>query len=145
MDLKEYEVIGSELERHWYYIAKGRAMRAMLGRVRVGEVLDVGAGSGVFSRQLLDAGVCQGALCIDKGYREDRTEMHNARPIRFARELDEPPPSLVLFMDVLEHVDDDVGLLRQYTEPMPAGGRILVSGRNDGLDQRVNLLFVSVH
>lgn len=30
-------------------------------------------------------------------------------------------------MDVLEHVDDDVGLLRQYSETLPADGWVLIT------------------
>ena len=60
MDLKEEAILGAAIGSHWYYVAKGRALCAMLGGIRVPEVLDVGAGSGVFSRQLLDAGVCSG-------------------------------------------------------------------------------------
>lgn len=127
MDLKEEAILGEVIGSHWYYVAKGRALCAMLGGLRVPEVLDVGAGSGVFSRQLLDAGVCQRALCVDPGYPKERTERYRGREIEFTRSVGRVSQRLLLMMDVLEHVDDDVDLLRSYTEPMPADGRVLIT------------------
>src|SRR5688572_5239911 len=72
MDLKEQDILGPDIGRHWYYVSKGRALRALLGRAKVPEVLDVGAGSGVFARQLLAAGVCDRAVCVDPNYVEER-------------------------------------------------------------------------
>jgi SAM-dependent methyltransferase len=127
MDLKEEAILGEAIGSHWYYVAKGRALGAMLGRIRVPEVLDVGAGSGVFSRQLLDAGVCERALCVDPGYPEERRERYHGHEIEFRRSVERVPQNLVLMMDVLEHVDDDVGLLRSYGQRMPGNGRVLIT------------------
>lgn len=127
MDLKEEEVLGSAIQTHWYYVAKGKAMRQFLGEVKSNEVLDVGAGSGIFSRQLLDAGICGSATCVDPFYSAEREENHNGKLIRFVRQVENVPQNLILMMDVLEHVDDDAGLLSQYAGRMPAGGRVLIT------------------
>jgi 2-polyprenyl-3-methyl-5-hydroxy-6-metoxy-1,4-benzoquinol methylase len=66
MDLKEEEILGEKIFEHWYYVSKGRAMLDFLGKgTAVKEILDVGAGSGIFSKQLLDKGVCSSAVCLD--------------------------------------------------------------------------------
>ena len=44
MDLKELEILGDRVDRHWYYRAKASAMRRMLRGTGFAEVLDVGAG-----------------------------------------------------------------------------------------------------
>lgn len=115
MDVKEAAILGNSAGAHWYYAAKGRALLQFLKGLRVDTVLDVGAGSGVFARQLLDAGVCQRAVCVDPAYSSERVERYNGHEIRFARAAGDAPAELILMMDVLEHVDDDVGLLRRTT------------------------------
>ena len=127
MDVKEEAVLGPDIGDHWYYVSKGRALRSMLGRASFDEVLDVGAGSGVFTRQLLDAGTARRGVCVDPGYETDRRETHHGHEISFVRGVDEVTQSLILMMDVLEHVDDDLALLREYTDRMRAGGLVLIT------------------
>jgi SAM-dependent methyltransferase len=127
MDLKEEDILGPGIHDHWYYVAKGRAMRHLLGDTRVSEVVDVGAGSGVFSRQLLDSGFCESAVCVDPNYPEEKDELHNGMSIRFVKSCTPMPHDLTLFMDVLEHVEDDVSLLKEYTDNMNPGGQVLIT------------------
>jgi hypothetical protein len=127
MDIKEQDLLGDHPERHWYYAAKSAALLQMLGGRTSNEVLDVGAGSGFFSRCLLDAGVCNRATCVDTGYSGDHSETHGARPIDFVRNVPVVTQKLVLMMDVLEHVDDDVGLIRAYTDGMPVDGLLVIT------------------
>jgi hypothetical protein len=127
MDLKEEEILGEQAATHWYYISKGRALRRFIAGIKADEVLDVGAGSGIFSKQLLDSGFCRSAVCIDPNYAIEKTEMHNGKPVAFARQAAAVPQDLVLMMDVLEHVDDDAGLLKLYAGPMKAGAHVLIT------------------
>lgn len=85
MDVKEEYILRGEIVNHWYYVSKGKVLKHVLRDRRVDEVLDVGAGPGVFSRQLLDAGICERALCVDPNYRKEYTEIHNGRKVRFLR------------------------------------------------------------
>jgi hypothetical protein len=111
MDVKEEKALGHVLDRHWYYRSKGLALNAILrGRV-FRAVLDVGAGSGIFSKLLLQ-GEAGSAICVDPGYQEERKELFNGKPIWFLRQIGSEKCDLILLMDVLEHVDDDVGLIR---------------------------------
>ncbi len=126
MDVKEEDILGAEVARHWYYVAKGRALKAFLGGVAARSLLDVGAGSGVFSKVLLAAGA-ERACCVDPAYPADRDEIFDGKPIAFRRQIDGSDADLALMMDVLEHVDDDVGLLRAYTEKLPAGAHVLIT------------------
>jgi 2-polyprenyl-3-methyl-5-hydroxy-6-metoxy-1,4-benzoquinol methylase len=127
MDLKEQDLLGGDPARHWYYVAKGRALRALLAGRTVPEVLDVGAGSGVFARQLLDAGVCASAVCVDPNYPEERVEPRAGKEIQFRRAVAQVSQPLILMIDVLEHVADDCGLLRSYAERAAAGTLVLIS------------------
>src|SRR6478736_4095796 len=127
MDIKEQDILGESLDAHWYYAAKSRALLQLLDGKKVPEVLDVGAGSGFFSRKLLDSGLCNAATCVDTGYPADRHELHGSRKISFVRGIDTVSQRLVLMMDVIEHVDDDVGFMRSYTDRMPIGADLVVS------------------
>jgi 2-polyprenyl-3-methyl-5-hydroxy-6-metoxy-1,4-benzoquinol methylase len=126
MDLKEEDILGSDIGRHWYYRAKAAALRAMVGGLRPQRLLDVGAGSGFFSRHLLSQGA-QSALCVDIGYERDRDESEAGKPVLYRRDCDQTDCDLVLMMDVLEHVDDDAGLVRHYASKVPSGAHFLAT------------------
>lgn len=125
MDLKEEAVLGDSIHDHWYYLSKARMMASHVDRCQ--SVLDVGAGSGFFSRWLLRKGRAERAICVDPGYEAEREESEEGRPIRFRQSIESSDADLVLMMDVLEHVDDDVGLLSSYAELLEPGARVLIT------------------
>lgn len=127
MDLKEENAIGGDPQRHWYYIAKGRAIEALIGIEPVGEVLDVGAGSGVFSRMLIDEGRVGRAVCVDPNYDDDWIGARRADRIAWRRSVETVDADLVLMIDVIEHVDDDVALITEYAARAAPGTRFLIS------------------
>lgn len=53
MDLKETHILGPEVVNHWYYRSKAGVMMKLLRTPAPSVILDVGAGSGYFSRYLL--------------------------------------------------------------------------------------------
>jgi len=127
VDLKEQQILGDNAHRHWYYRAKSAAMLRMLQGSAIDKVLDIGAGSGFFSRYLLDKTGCSEAVCVDPNYSADSNELHHAKPIRFVRGIEHFDGHIMLMMDVLEHVPDDVGLLKYYIARVPKGTRVLIT------------------
>ncbi|QBQ98320.1 class I SAM-dependent methyltransferase [Paraburkholderia pallida] len=127
MDLKEIDVLGPEVGAHWYYASKAQAMRRFLGTPSGTRVLDVGAGSGFFSKHLLAHAGAQEAWCVDISYEAESEACEAGKTIRYLRAVDPVDADLVLLMDVLEHVDDDTGLLREYAAKVPSGGRFLIT------------------
>jgi hypothetical protein len=127
MDLKEEDILGANIHDHWYYTSKGRALHHFLGDIKTPEVLDVGAGSGIFSRQLLDEGVCESAVCLDPNYSKEKTETHNGQNIQFIKTINHIPQKLILMMDVLEHIPDDLEFLKGYVDRMQKEGFILIT------------------
>jgi 2-polyprenyl-3-methyl-5-hydroxy-6-metoxy-1,4-benzoquinol methylase len=127
MDLKEEDILGGDIGRHWYYRSKAAALHRMVGGLKPQRLLDVGAGSGFFSRHLLAHGGARSALCVDIGYEGDRDESDAGKPVLYRRDCRTTDCDLVLMMDVLEHVDDDVGLVRQYAAKVPPGAHFLVT------------------
>ncbi len=127
MDLKETEILGGEVATHWYYRAKAAAMARLLRGTPAGELLDVGAGSGFFARYWLDHSQASGAVCVDPNYPDDREEDQHGKPVRFRRSIARFEGTLVLMMDVLEHVPDDAALLAEYVARVQPGTRFLLT------------------
>jgi 2-polyprenyl-3-methyl-5-hydroxy-6-metoxy-1,4-benzoquinol methylase len=127
MDLKEEDILGAHIAQHWYYRSKAAALRRVVADVHPQRLLDVGAGSGFFSRHLLEKTAARSALCVDIGYERERDDQVGAKPVLYRRDCAMTDCDLVLMMDVLEHVDDDRGLLRHYAAKVPAGAHFLVT------------------
>ncbi|MCP1474969.1 2-polyprenyl-3-methyl-5-hydroxy-6-metoxy-1,4-benzoquinol methylase [Pseudomonas sp. EB276 TE3739] len=145
MDLKETDILGDSIDEHWYYCSKAAATRRLLGDIPIRRILDVGAGSGFFSHHLLThTGACE-AWCVDISYPADSSATTAGKPVHYRRGIDNIEADLVLLMDVLEHVDDDLGLLKSYVDKVPSGSRFLMtvpafqflwSGHDDFLEHK---------
>jgi SAM-dependent methyltransferase len=127
VDLKEVEILGDAVGKHWYYLSKARALRRLVPRHDVSSILDVGAGSGFFSKDLLGWTTAKEAWCVDTSYAEERDDQVGGKTIHFRRSIDSSAADLVLLMDVLEHVDDDRRLLAEYASKVKSGTRFVVS------------------
>jgi hypothetical protein len=127
MDLKEAGLLNGDEARHWYYASKARALRRCLMNRAPHQILDVGAGSGFFSKNLLTNTTAVGATCVDPGYEREWSESVGGKPLAFRRTSLTTDADVVLMMDVLEHVDDDVGLVRSYADSAGGGTRFIVS------------------
>lgn len=127
MDLREQDILDEAIGAHWYYRSKSRAMRRLLEGVAPRSVLDIGAGSGFFAREWLLRGGAERATCVDPQYPADRDEVVAGRPLLFRRAVSATDADLLLLMDVLEHVEDDVGLLGAYARLAPRGATVLLT------------------
>jgi 2-polyprenyl-3-methyl-5-hydroxy-6-metoxy-1,4-benzoquinol methylase len=127
MDLKEADILGDSIESHWYYQAKAKAMVNLLKGLQPYKILDVGSGSAFFSRYLLNQTEAQECWCIDTSYASDTIEIVGSKKIHFQREVNKVDVGLVLLMDVLEHVEDDIGLLQACLAKVPRGTKFLIS------------------
>jgi 2-polyprenyl-3-methyl-5-hydroxy-6-metoxy-1,4-benzoquinol methylase len=126
MDVKEEELLGPSARDHWYYRSKQLALDSMLQDTSFRRVADIGAGSAVFSKHLLERGA-ETALCVDSAYAQDHSTTYDGKPIRFVRAADATGADLVLLMDVLEHVDDDVQLIKSSVAGAAEGAHVLIS------------------
>ena len=128
MDLKEEDILGESVSRHWYYTSKLGAVRRLLRGLDARAILDVGAGSGFFGRSLLretNAARCQ---CVDINYPADRDSVEAGKPVLFRRQPEDiAGHELILFIDVLEHVEDDTGFLATYVAAAAGDAYFLLS------------------
>jgi hypothetical protein len=126
VDLLELEQ-GVDPAQHWYYRTKADGLRRALrvAGIRPSTITDVGAGSGFFSTELLKDFPSATARCVDPNYSDE--QLADSTPqLTFTRE-DYAPADLYLFMDVLEHVEDDRALLSGYMDKAEPGAHVFIS------------------
>jgi SAM-dependent methyltransferase len=136
MDLRE---IPNQLaRRHPWEVARARFFTgiaiadANLESGPAWAVLDAGAGDGFVAAGLVSR-LPSGSqiVCFDEHYTD--ADLARFQPdalpgMRFSRDRPARRFDLVLLLDVLEHVEDDVGFLtRLVSENLAAGGRVLIS------------------
>jgi SAM-dependent methyltransferase len=125
-----------ELEgRHWWFLGRRKLFLRLLERQfpvdrRPIEILDFGCGTGAFLEHLerfgtvraVDADPSAVAFCHTRG----RAEVQLVPP---GDRLPFPDDSfdLVTTLDVIEHIDDDVGALAELRRVLRPGGRLLVA------------------
>jgi len=130
MDLREAG--GGGTARHPWELARLAALRRILkGTLRDGlRVLDIGCGDGFVARGLFE-GTGMAVVAVDSNFTPaDLARLSGASPnMRFCRALEGPGVfDLVLLLDVVEHVDDDAGLLAGLVEKrLSKGGRVLMT------------------
>ncbi len=127
MDLKEEGILLESVWNHWYYRSKINAVQKYIGNIPTRQILDIGAGSGFFSKQLLRRTNAEKAIGIDTSYRTERDEIFASKSIQFRKWYESTNADLVLLMDVLEHVDDDIGFLKEQVSKVPSGTYFLMT------------------
>lgn len=113
-----------ESARFWFF---SRALRSVLrGGARV-RVLDVGAGDAWFGQRLCERWpLSMDLVGLDPNYPE--TLLGERGGVTLVRELPQAERFQgLLMLDVLEHVEDDLALLRTSTDHLDPGGWLLVS------------------
>jgi SAM-dependent methyltransferase len=133
MEKEEYERLRLYEEKYWWHVGRRDLLAAMLRRhvgrstSRVG--LDIGCGTGSNLALLAPYGRFFGSEITPELYRGGRPRP--SRPLFLARgealPLRDESLGICTFFDVLEHVDDDVGFLREVRRVLQPGGWVLLS------------------
>ena len=130
---REYATQYSELyTRHWWWRAREEAvlevMRRRLPQNRPLRILDVGCGDGLFFDRLAEFGEVDGVESEESLVNPAGPHRSRIQTVPFDRRL-QPARlySLVLMLDVLEHLDDPAGALRHAHSLLVPGGALLVT------------------
>ena len=128
MDVKEANILGDKIIDHWYYKSKSKAILKFISKISPSSILDIGSGSGFFSKFILQNTSASSAYCVDINYQKNFNEEFLGKKIFFKKSLNTNiQVNLVILIDVLEHVEDDVDLLKEYINYVPSGTKFLIS------------------
>ncbi len=133
MERDEYHRLREHEEKYWWHVGRRDLLAAMLRRSvprstsRVG--FDIGCGTGANFAWLAPYGRFFGSEVTGELWSDGRPRP--VRPVAIARGESLPLRSasvgLCTFFDVLEHVEDDVGFLREVRRVLVPGGIVLLS------------------
>jgi 2-polyprenyl-3-methyl-5-hydroxy-6-metoxy-1,4-benzoquinol methylase len=119
MDLKELNS-GIDQNTHWYYQTKKKPLLSFVEKIVNKEknlnILDIGSGSGFFSYEIAEqfGDKVGDVIQCDIGYsEEDINECIGTRIKRIVNLPDSISNSIIIMMDVLEHIENDKKFLEE--------------------------------
>ena len=125
MDLIENDI--KDPINHWYYKHKFCFIKKAIDGKCDGDktLIDVGAGSALFSKELLRIGAISSAVAVDTGYKEDSTDKEF--DIKYQRDSDYRGFSIYLMTDVLEHIENDFSFLEMIVDEASTGSKFVIT------------------
>jgi hypothetical protein len=124
MDLKELSLVNPET--HWYYQSKLNAILRLIESIPIkpNSIVEVGAGSAFFGKEVRSKLHGVPLTCVDTNYDISRNELDG---VIYQTSSSNCVADLYLFIDVLEHVNDDKGVLLQYFDIAPEGSIFIIT------------------
>jgi hypothetical protein len=114
--------------KHWYYSHKFRVIRNLIQHEisSANLLVDVGAGSALFSIELTKTSPKLNVIAIDIGYELPKVVDAENR-ITYLQEGPGVSADIYLFNDVLEHVPNDVGMLSEYVSSAQLSSKFVIT------------------
>lgn len=132
LDLHTFEILYHIEETHWWHSARRRIVLDWIDRSYPGRndlnILDAGCGTGLMLQQMEHLGHAEGVDVADEALEFCRKRgLGNVRRADLlALPFDEATFDFVTALDVLEHLDDDSGGLRELRRVLRPGGRVFI-------------------
>lgn len=118
-------------DRHWWWRSREFLLRGEIERTarrgKIERILDVGCGDGLFFDFLGRFGAVEG-IEADERRVNDPLRRDQIRVMAIDRDFQAAEPyDLIVMLDVLEHIEDDTGVLSALRRSLTPGGRILLT------------------
>ena len=112
---------------HWYYKHKFWFIKKAIirGRDVDEKLIDVGAGSALFSKELLRIEAISSAVAVDTGYQIDSDDAEFN--MKYQRNSDYKGFSIYLMTDVLEHIENDLSFLEMIVNNASSGSKFIIT------------------
>src|SRR5215207_2919319 len=134
MQSHHYPILYQVEETHWWYVGRRRIIQCLVEKIRATlnkpnpRILDVGCGTGANLKMLGAHGRAEGVdispqaveFCRQRGL--DSVKLGAAEHLPYESDSFD----LVTALDVVEHLDDDVGGLREMRRVLRRDGRLLL-------------------
>jgi SAM-dependent methyltransferase len=133
MDESLYHLHYKQEESHWWFAARSAIVRRIIdkyGNLKPGEtVLDIGCGTGAILKELSAkynvVGLDMSPLAVEYSRKRGLKNVFQMPVQEFPREKFDVKTAILL--DVIEHIDDDVDVLRAAREIVGPNGRVIVT------------------
>ncbi|MFL0670768.1 MAG: class I SAM-dependent methyltransferase [Erythrobacter sp.] len=134
MELAAYQSLRDQQDRHWWFVGRRRIVAQLIARFvplpAKARVLEAGCGYGG-NLAMLDALGEVAAFEFDDGARAHAAAL-SRRAVAYGKlphdiGFADDRFDLIAMLDVLEHIDDDVGSLRALGERLAPGGSLLLT------------------
>jgi ubiquinone/menaquinone biosynthesis C-methylase UbiE len=125
-----YKILFDSEEDHWWLASRRRmvvdwVMQGYPGRIDL-RILDVGCGTGMMLVEMARLGQAQGVDASDEALRF--CHRRGLTAVRKCNVLELPFPDssfdVLTAVDILEHIDDDLGALQEWSRVLKPGGRL---------------------
>ncbi|MCL1929549.1 class I SAM-dependent methyltransferase [Candidatus Saccharibacteria bacterium] len=116
MDLLESKLSKSK-NRHPWEISRAQNILRLLEKIDIGNVVDIGAGDKFFLGQIRNR--VKGQLAaVDLNYRQNKIVKDEVLCLKQTKDIPKfkGADNVYLLMDVLEHIEDDVGFLKPIVQ-----------------------------
>lgn len=135
MQQHTYEIMNRVEDKHWWFVGRRAILESFLDKIvsqirdpqSAVRILDVGCGTGANLEMLANFGESEGVDVSD-----DALEFCRAKGLKAHKGLAEELPfenesfDVVTALDVVEHLDDDIGGLKEMNRVMKKSGRALI-------------------
>lgn len=133
MDESLYHLHYKQEESHWWFAARSEIVRRIIeryGNLNKGDtILDIGCGTGAIMKELSKSynmvGIDMSPLAVEYSKKRGLTNVFEMSAQEFPKEKFNV--KAVLLLDVIEHIDDDVDVLKTARDIVGRDGRVIIT------------------